>query len=373
MLLGTISPVVAQPHLMKPAALGATANSQDHIGSHPALLNQNRSNLQPGQFLPNQQMPYLPPQTSQNPNKSVPVSKQNFLPPTSNVSHQSVLPPGQYGQAGQVMSQYSQIAPTGGLLGQPTGGQLGPPTIGQHVPPTSGQQVPPSVGPSVGQYGPAAGGHLGPPGGTQPGPPGGAQLGPPVGGQLRPLTSGQMHSDQMMPQPSMLPPQTDQFGSKLPDSTSTSQTVYQTNQMMTQPPNNMQQFNYMPPKVNSMPGPPMQNQPFYGAVPPRSGNISSGPVPPTPEQLSHPTSGSGAPYSGSVNHPYNVQTQAKNAQYIQPRGPMYPSGGMMAAQPGYPPNSYPTTNNPYQQPQQQARRLDPDQMPSPVNINIFLF
>lgn len=265
-------PVGLQSPIINPVS------NADQTNTHGSLLHQNRSNLLPGQFLPNQQMPpHLPPQNSQMQNQTVQVSKQSFLssgPP--NVSQQSVNP-----------------------------------------------MIPPHMPPPV---------------------------------------TGKAGSEQISTQPSALPPQVQSPpGSVAP-------TLYQTNQMNMMPP---QQFNSMPPKVNSMPmGQTMQNQQVYGSIPPHTSNM--GQVPLQPDQMAQPPQGGQPlPYGGNMNHPYNVQAQTKNAQYVQPRGPMYPVAGtgmMPPTQPGYAPAPYPSQSNPYQQPQQQARRLDPDQMPSPVII-----
>ena len=130
------------------------------------------------------------------------------------------------------------------------------------------------------------------------------------------------------------------------------------------PPN--RQYNQPPLPGQPMPGP---NQPPLPGQPPLGPNQLA-------NQMQGMNLGPGRQYPGSTINgeggphmppPLNQQQYMNGQQMRAPPGPGYPPMPGQQPAPGGGVGSYPQPA--YQQPQQ-ARRLDPDQMPSPVRIKI---
>jgi len=231
-------------------------------------------------------------------------------PPHSNAGPPGMRPPN------------PNMPPVSGQMGPPQSG-YGPPSSvpssmsqGRSLPPTSGQPGFPAT--SLPQQPPHSGfqGHIPHSSSNQPGPvpPGPQTMHPPQIGQMPPQP-GQMppRPGQMPPQPGQMPPMSGQM-----------------------PP----QPGQMPPMPGQMPPQPGQMPPMQGQMPPQPGQM-----PPMPGQMPP-----------------------------QP-GQMPPQPGQMPPQPGSTGGSFPGSSSYGQQPMsqpmqppQQQRRLDPDQMPSPIQV-----
>lgn len=341
----------------------------------------------PGGMMPPSQAPM--PSYRGPPPQNGPAMQNNFpgAPPTGMPTNSLQHPPGRQGV--NSVPQVGGRIPSSSPAPQPN---LGPPhmlpPLTQHTPPTSVSQQqygPPHIQQSSALGPPPVSSHMQPPSST-------AQIQSQLGtmsinGKPMPHPPSSFPSGTVKPagpittpsyQPSSFPPAVN--GASPPDIISPTQQF--------QPPPGQHYSPRPPPPVSQaqiINGIPQATGPGRGPMqPPVPGSLPSQGMPPGPPQgmppgppqgMPPPPGGGGAPPVGlqqmppPLNRPdmynsgYPSQVQPPQpggypGQPPQPPGPgMYPSAG-----------SYPGMPQQGQYPQQQARRLDPDHMPSPIQV-----
>ncbi|XP_067008422.2 protein transport protein Sec24C [Anabrus simplex] len=378
------------------------ANSYPPGGFHPTLNGGPSPSPSPGLDQSSLQQKPMPPSTQymngamspqSHPGRGPLQGQMAGMPP---MSQQGSMPPQPGGMQGPPGSMPPQ---PGGMQGPP--GSMPPQPGGMHGPPGSMPPQPGGMHGPPGSMPPQPGGMHGPPG-SMPPQPGGMQA-PPGSMPPPPSSMSSQQGGSMPPQPGSLPPQSGgmppQPGSLPPPQRNSmpqqpSGFPPQHGSMPPQPGGMHPQHGSMPPMPGSMPPPHSGMPPQPGGMPPQHGSMppQHGGMPPQPGGMPQhsgmpPQPGSMPPRSGSMTQPPQpggpMMSQPPGGMPPQPGGgPQYPSMGQMPPDmysgnsgfsgpqqpvgPGGYPSSGPQTH-PGMQPQQ-PRRLDPDQMPSPIQV-----
>ena len=225
-----------------------------------------------------------------------------------------------------------------------------PPQVGQ--PPTSANQLSNQMG----------GMNIGGPNRPMPNQPGG-MTGPPSSGQYGggPPSSNQ---PQMMGQQNSMGPTSGPAGMPPTSFGQYSQPNQGQSQNFGGPPTSA----YNGPPTSAYNGPPTSG---FGMPPTNTSNMSGPPTsgfgaPPTSNYAGPPTSGFGGPPTSNFGAPSGNMGQGQQMPGMPPTGNYM--GGSMPGQGGFPPQQRMPGQGPNAMQQPQAKKLDPDSMPSPVQV-----
>lgn len=325
----------------------------------PMNVNANNSGgMPPPQVAQNQQNANLPP--AMGPGGS-PMANKPTMPPmsSSNQLPPSMGNPGMPPMPGQYMPRPAgNMPPMPGQNMPPQPGHNMPPQPGQNMPPMSQPQMPPMAGsgmpPLPGQNMPPHSAQSGMPPMSQPG------MMPPLPGQPMPPPGQNAPPQQGMP-PQMgrnMPPMQSPMGGMPP----------------MQPP-----MGGMPPMPAQNPSlmqkrPPMPGQ-MQGQMPGHMGGYNNMNQPPMPAQQGGFNQMNNQMQNMNISGPYDQKTMnGDNGPHMMPPLSQQQYLNGQQNRPGYPPMTNQGMPNQYSQPayaaqqQQQQKRLNPDQMPSPIQV-----